>query len=77
MALKAVQPCEVKPSKVKMLVSGEPGTGKTTWSLQWPSVYLIDAEGGAVRKQYQEKLKEVNGLYFGQEQGVNSFQDVI
>lgn len=77
MALKAVQPNEVKPSKVKMLVSGEPGTGKTTWSLQWPSVYLIDAEGGAVRKQYQEKLKEVNGLYFGKEQGANSFQDVI
>jgi hypothetical protein len=77
MALKAVKPGEAKPSKVKMLISGDPGTGKTWFSLDWPSCYLIDAEGGAVRKQYQDKLKKVNGLYFGQEQGAGSFQAVI
>jgi len=58
MALKAVKPGEAKSSKVKMLISGDPGTGKTIFSLQWPSVYLIDAEGGAVRKQYQDKLQK-------------------
>lgn len=77
MALRAVKPGETPPSKVKMLISGEPGTGKTWFSLDWPSAYLIDAEGGAVRKQYQDKLKKVNGLYFGQDQGANSFSDVI
>jgi len=77
MGLRAVKPGETAPSKVKMLISGEPGTGKTWFSLDWPSAYLIDAEGGAVRKQYQDKLKKVNGLYFGQDQGANSFYDVI
>lgn len=77
MQLKAVKPGEVKPSKVKMMISGDPGSGKTWFSLEWPSVYLIDAEGGAVRKQYQEKLKNVNGLYFGVEQGSGAFDNVI
>lgn len=75
--LKAVKPHEVKPTKIKMLVSGDPGVGKTWWALQWPNVYLIDSEGGAVRKQYQEKLKNVNGLYFGIEQGAGDFNEVI
>ena len=77
MTLKAIKPGEVKPSKVKMLISGDPGSGKTMFSLQWPSAYLIDAEAGAVRKQYQDKLKAVNGLYFGQEQGAGVFANVI
>lgn len=77
MTLRAIPAGEAKPSKVKMLVSGDPGTGKTMFALEWPSVYLIDAEGGAIRKQYQDKLKKVNGLYFGQEQGANSFESVI
>ncbi len=77
MTLKAVKPHEVKPSKVKMLVSGDPGAGKTWWALDWPDVYLIDSEQGAVRKQYQDKLKKVNGLYFGVEQGASDFNEVI
>src|SRR3990167_98097 len=77
MTLKAIKPGEVKPSKVKMLISGDPGSGKTMFSLQWPSAYLIDAEAGAVRKQYQDKLKAGNGLYFGQEQGAGTFDGVI
>lgn len=77
MALKAVKPGEVKPSKVKFLVSGEPGCGKTWFALDFPSPYLIDAEKGAVRSQYQEKLKKVGGVYFGQDQGADNFTDVI
>ena len=77
MGLKAINPGEVKPSKIKMLISGDPGSGKTWWALDWPSCYLIDSEKGAVRKQYQEKLQKVNGLYFGVEQGAGIFHDVI
>jgi hypothetical protein len=77
MTLRSVKPGDVKPSKVKMLVSGDPGSGKTWWSLDWPSCYLIDSEQGAVRPQYQEKLKKVGGLYFGVEQGASDFSEVI
>jgi len=77
MPLKAIKPLEVKPSKVKMLISGSPGCGKTWFALDWPKPYLLDTEGGAVRKQYQDKLKTVGGAYFGQEQGSEVFKDVI
>lgn len=77
MTLKAIQPHDVKPSKVKLMASGEAGVGKTWWALSWPRPYLIDTEGGAVRKQYQDKLKSVGGVYFGQEQGSDNFEDVI
>jgi len=77
MKLKAVNPHEVKPSKIKMMVSGDAGVGKTWWSLDWPRPYLIDSEGGAVRRQYQDKLKKVNGVYFGHEQGSDDFETVI
>jgi len=75
--LKAIKPEEVKPSKVKMLVSGSPGAGKSWFSLMWPRPYMIDTEGGCVRAQYQDRLKEVGGAYFGQEQGSEVFKDVI
>lgn len=75
--LKAIKPEEVKPTKIKMLISGTPGCGKTWFALDWPKPYLLDTEGGAVRKQYQDKLKKVGGAYFGQQQGSEVFVDVI
>lgn len=76
-ALKAKQPEEVKPSKPKMLISGESGVGKTFFALDFPKPYLFDTEGGATREQYQSKLKKNQGAYFGKEQGSQNFQTVI
>lgn len=77
MALKAKQPDEVKPSKPKFMIYGESGVGKTFFALSFPKPYLIDTEGGAVRDQYQKKLKEVGGAYFGKEEGSQDFKAVI
>lgn len=77
MSLKAIAPGEVKKSKIKFLIAGDPGCGKTWFSLDFPMPYLIDCESGAVREQYQEKLKNVGGAYFGVEQGADNFIDVI
>lgn len=77
MGLKAKQPEEVKPSKPKMLISGESGVGKTFFALDFPKPYLFDTEGGATREQYQLKLKKSGGVYFGKEQGSQDFQTVI
>lgn len=77
MALKAKQPEEVKVSKPKFMIYGESGVGKTFFALDFPRPYLIDTEGGAVREQYQAKLKKVGGAYFGKEEGSQDFKAVI
>lgn len=77
MALKAKQPEEVKVSKPKFMIYGESGVGKTFFALDFPKPYLIDTEGGAVREQYQAKLKKVGGAYFGKDEGSQDFKAVI
>lgn len=76
-ALKAKAPEQVKPTKPKMLISGESGVGKTFFSLDFPAPYLFDTEGGANRAQYQDKLKKSGGVYFGKEEGSQDFKAVI
>lgn len=75
--LKAVKPEEAKPSKPKILIYGKPGVGKTWTSLDFPSVYYIDTEGGADLPHYTRKLKDSKGVYFGIEQGSLDFGNVI
>lgn len=77
MALNAKRPETVKPSKVKFLISGESGVGKTFFALDFPKPYLIDTEGGATRPQYQEKLKNSGGVYFGKAEGSQDFDSII
>jgi len=77
MVLKAKKPEAVEISKPKFLISGESGVGKTFFALDFPKPYLIDVEKGATRPQYQKKLKEVGGVYFGQEEGSQDFATVI
>lgn len=77
MTLKAKQPGEVRATKPKFMIYGESGVGKTFFALDFPKPYLIDTEGGATRDQYQDKLKEVGGVYFGKEEGSQDFTTVI
>jgi hypothetical protein len=75
--LKARQPAEVKPGKVKMLTFSKAGVGKTWLSMDFPNVYYIDTEGGARLGHYQDKLKNSGGAYFGVEDGSMDFPTVI
>jgi hypothetical protein len=75
--LKAVDPKAAEPSKPKMLIFGKPGAGKTWTSLDFPSVYYIDTEGGANLEHYTDKLKKSGGVYFGPEQGSQDFETVL
>lgn len=77
MALKAKAPEDVKPSKPKMLISGESGVGKTFFALEFPKPYFFDTEQGATRQQYQDKLKKSGGVYFGKDEGSQDFKAVI
>lgn len=74
--LLAVDPVTVEPKKPKILIYGPPGVGKTWASLEWPSVYYIDTEGGADLAHYREKLRAAGGMYFGPDQGSLDF-DIV
>ncbi len=75
--LKAVAPKAAKPSKPKILIYGKPGVGKTWTSLDFPSCYFIDTEGGADLGHYMDKLEKSGGVYYGIDQGSLDFINVI
>ena len=75
--LKAKDPKDVVPGKIKMMIFGKSGIGKTWISLDFPKPYYIDAEGGARLAHYQAKLAAVGGSYFGVEDGALSFEEVL
>jgi hypothetical protein len=75
--LLGVAPETVEPKKPKVLVYGPPGVGKTWASLDFPSVYYIDTEGGADMDHYRAKLRASGGAYLGPEQGSLDFDVVI
>lgn len=75
--LKAVDPKSAEPTKPKIMIFGKAGVGKTWTSLDFPAVYYVDVEGGASREHYTDKLKASGGVYFGPEQGSQTFDGVI
>lgn len=75
--LKAKEPVGIKPGKIKMLIFGAPGVGKTWFSVSFPKPYFIDTEAGADLKPYQERLKAAGGAYLGHEDGSLVFSEVI
>lgn len=75
--LKGTDPKAAKPSKPKILIYGRPGVGKTWASIDFPSVYYIDVEGGANLEHYTDKLKAAGGAYLGPMDGSNNFETVI
>lgn len=77
MALKARPPI-IKPNpRVKFMISGKSGAGKTFFALDFPSPYYIDTEGGAELAQYKNKLIASGGMYLGKEDGSGDFNAVI
>jgi hypothetical protein len=75
--LRAVKP-EVKTiERVKALLYGKGKVGKSTFALGFPNVYYIDTEAGAIREQYQQKLLDSGGVYFGRDKGSLDFPTVI
>ncbi len=62
MALRGKKP-ETIEKRLKMLLYGKPGVGKTTAAIQFPRPYLIDTERGAENDQYVNLLKASGGAY--------------
>jgi GTPase SAR1 family protein len=75
--LKAKTPELVKAGKIKAVIYGVSGVGKTTLALSFPSPYYFDVEGGAKGPQYRDLLKKSGGVYMGPEEGTLSFDTLI
>ena len=75
--LKGHDPDETKSGKIKGVIFGKTGVGKTWFTLTFPNPYYIDTEGGADLKHYQKRLKEANGAYMGIQDGSLDFETII
>lgn len=75
--LKGKEPTQAKTGHLKAIIFAESGVGKTWLSLMFPKPYIIDTEGGAKLRHYQERLKEAGGSYFGPEDGSNDPQTLL
>ena len=75
--LKAKTPELIKPGKIKSVLFGASGVGKTTLALSFPAPYYFDVEGGAKGPQYRELLRKSGGAYLGPEDGTLSFDTLI
>lgn len=63
MALRGIQP-ELVEKRLKTLMYGVAGVGKTMASISFPRPYLIDTEKGFEHQQYIDKIKENGGAIF-------------
>lgn len=63
MALRAKKP-EKTEKRLKLMLFGVAGAGKTMAALQFPKPYLIDTEKGAVNDQYVDALSKAGGVRF-------------
>ena len=75
--LKGKSPELIKPGKLKAVMYGVAGVGKTTCALSFPAPYYFDTEGGAKGPQYRELLKTSGGAYMGPEDGTLAFDTLI
>lgn len=75
--LRGKNPKHAKPARPKIVLFGPPGVGKTWGSLDFPSCYYVDTEGGASLDHYTDKLEKVGALYLGPEDGANDFDVVL
>ena len=75
--LKGKNPKHAKPQRLRMVVFGAAGVGKTWTAIDFPACYYIDTEGGANLPEYTDKLSEVDAAYMGPEDGANDYGVVL
>lgn len=76
MALRAKKP-EAIDRRLKLLLYGAPGAGKTTAAIQFPQPYLIDTEAGAQNSDYVGLLDAAGGAYMGPEEGATNLDAIL
>lgn len=69
MALKARKPETKQETRIKCIFQGPPKCGKTWAAIAMPKPFVIDSEGGARLEDYQQRIKDAGGMYFGPDEG--------
>ena len=64
---------EKKAKRLKALIFGESGVGKTTLATQFPKPYVIDTERGSVNDQYVDRINASGGAVFH----TTSFDEIV
>jgi hypothetical protein len=64
MALRASKPDPKRQKRLKVLLYGEPTTGKTTGAIQFPFPYILDCEHGTDQPEYADKINQAGGAVF-------------
>ena len=64
MALRASKPDPKVSKRLKVLLFGEPTTGKTTGAIQFPRPYILDCEHGTDQPEYAEKIILAGGQVY-------------
>jgi GTPase SAR1 family protein len=60
MALLAKKPKKID-KRLKLMMFGPPGVGKTTAAIQFPKPYILDTERGAENDQYVDAINKSDG----------------
>lgn len=76
MALRGKKPTEVQ-KRLKALIFGPAGAGKTTAAIQFPKPYMIDTERGAENAQYVELLDAQGGALFSTSDFDEMYREVL
>lgn len=63
MALRGIKPTTIE-KRLKLLLYGQAGSGKTTAAINFPKVYLIDTEKGSEQDQYVKLINDNGGAIF-------------
>lgn len=71
------EPGSAPPGKIKGLIYGPPGVGKTWFATSFPFPYYHDTEAGADLAHYQDRLKQAGGAYLGPKDGTLDFDFII
>lgn len=75
MGLRGKIPSKVE-KRLKVLLYGAAGSGKTTCSLQFPKPYFVDTEHGATNDQYIALLETSGGSYFATQDFDDLYKEV-
>lgn len=74
--LKGRVPDDIVAGRIKIIIYGDPGVGKSHPCCEFPSAYIMDTEGGAELPEYAARMKAAGAFYLGRRDGSQDIDTV-